>query len=158
VEAEQNSTDDNDDEDDEVIQMDSTDHPDNSRNCIELLDHHYLSSDAERSAALFILKAKEDRMLTQSALNGIIQDVTGNNINMMLKKMLLKNSLYIGFMQQQNEKILTNIKKIMSQTEEDFCPKLNQYIDAVSESRPFDRLETEHLQKKYFKENFQLLV
>ena len=104
MEAEQNSTDDNDDEDDEVIQMDSTDHPDNSRNCIELLDHHYLSSDAEQSAALFILKAKEDRMLTQSALNGIIQDVTGNNINMMLKKMLLNNSLYIGFMQQQNER------------------------------------------------------
>ena len=38
--------------------------------------------------------------------------------------------------------MLTNIKKIMSQTEVDFHSELKQYIDAVSESRPFNGLET----------------
>lgn len=30
----------------------------------------------QRKAALFILKAREERMLTQSALNGLLEDIT----------------------------------------------------------------------------------
>jgi len=35
----------------------------------------------QRTAALFILKAKEERMLTQTALNGLLKDVTGKKLN-----------------------------------------------------------------------------
>lgn len=35
------------------------------------------TSDNQRAAALFILKAREERMLTQNAMNGLLKDVTG---------------------------------------------------------------------------------
>ena len=31
----------------------------------------------QRAAALFILKAREERMLTQNTMNGLLKDVTG---------------------------------------------------------------------------------
>lgn len=37
-------------------------------------------TDGMRSAALFILKAKEVRMLTQNALDGVLDDITGQSI------------------------------------------------------------------------------
>ena len=69
---------DDDNNNDEVIQMNSSDDPDNNVDSDEPQDDNCACSDAQRSAALFILKTKEDRMLTQSALNGILQDMTGN--------------------------------------------------------------------------------
>lgn len=36
------------------------------------------TTDKQRAAALFILKAKEERMLTQNAVSGLLKDVTGN--------------------------------------------------------------------------------
>lgn len=60
--------------------MNAADDPDDNVGIHEPQDDNRacILSDAQQSAALFILKAKEDRMLTQSALNGIIQDMTGN--------------------------------------------------------------------------------
>ena len=35
------------------------------------------SQGRQRRGVLFVLKAKEERMLTQSTLNGMIEDITG---------------------------------------------------------------------------------
>ena len=37
---------------------------------------HYTITERQRKAALFILKAREERMLTQNALNGLLEDIT----------------------------------------------------------------------------------
>jgi len=58
--------------------MNATNDPDDDDVNIDEPDDSCEHSSAQHSAALFILKAKEDRMLTQNALNGIIQDITGN--------------------------------------------------------------------------------
>ena len=36
----------------------------------------YTTAERQRKAALFILKAREERMLTQNALNGLLEDIT----------------------------------------------------------------------------------
>ena len=36
----------------------------------------YTTTERQRKAALFILKAREERMLTQKALNGLLEDIT----------------------------------------------------------------------------------
>ena len=37
---------------------------------------HYTEIERQRNSAFFILKAREERLLTQNALDGLLQDIT----------------------------------------------------------------------------------
>lgn len=115
----------------------------------------YTTINSQRAAALFILKAKEERMLTQNALSGLLKDITGRYNIYNINNHLI-NSL--ALMQQHNDTFIHEAKQALIEANIITTTKLDEMFDAVSNVDPFSGLETEYLQTKYFKENFRLLV
>ena len=93
------------------------------------------------SKALFLLKMKEDRRISQSNVDGLIADFT----------VLLQ------------EEILSLKKDVMSciqqgQDLNDSISKINELFSQKSAASPFQGLETAYLQRKYFIDHFHLVV
>lgn len=103
--------------------------------CCEIMtfaDEHLDSTtevcDAKRHAAKFILKLKEECKLTQSSVNIIVSSVKG---------------LWAQAMDNIGQKLADHLP---DQVDEDlFCC-------------PFEGLETQYLQQKYYQENFSYIV
>ena len=97
---------------------------------IENVDH-----DVKRAAMKLLLKTKEENRLTQTAVNGLVGDLrqTWREWTTMVRENLHQRC----------------------ETE----PLSAETVDACLEDlAPFDGLESEHLQKKFCRENFHLLV
>ena len=102
----------------------------------------YISADRERAIALWILKLKEGRKLTQSATEEILQDVTelcGGIITS------LKSDIY----------------KVLSAAGinvDDVSGLEDLFQDESSYMKPFSKLETQYLQMSYYKSHLGFIV
>ena len=97
---------------------------------------------AKRRAATWILKIQETYKLTQSTVDSILGDVTG------LFQDLLSN-------------LFEEVKSILTKSDVDLTtiPDVSRLFDSTSfYMHPFQGLETKHLQLKFYKEHFNLLV
>ena len=95
--------------------------------------------DLSRHSAMFILKAREGLKLTQSALSCILTHVT---------------ELFDTRLQAASDTTVQILRQ--SDVDDHTVSVVEQSI--LSQCGPFQDMETEHLQHKYFKENFDLLV
>ena len=93
--------------------------------------------DTQKQAALFLLKTREERRITQAALNGIVGDVKG---------------LWSQAMQKLQETVLQRL------SQQPGGVSAEEVRECFGDTTPFDGLETEHLQRRYYKEHFGLLV
>jgi len=50
------------------------------------------------------------------------------------------------------------VKKILNDANVNNVPVLQEFLETLGVFQPFDGLQTEYLQTKYFKEKFRLLV
>ena len=99
-------------------------------------------SELKKAAATWILKVKEGHKLPQSTMNSILNDLTEFN------RLLLQDLHSVV------------IQKIRSAgLDPDTVPGLSEVFDPNSlYGKPFQGLETQYLQQKYFRENFSMVV
>ena len=91
----------------------------------------------KRSAALFILKTAEVRKLTLTAVNGILEDV-----QQLVERAVVSTEMKVCA-------LLRNAGVDPSQ-----LPELHQVFTDEQVLNPFLGIQTEHMQVKYFRENF----
>ena len=91
--------------------------------------------------ALFLLKIKEERRLSQLAVNGLIGD-----ISTLLEEEILS--------------LKTNVIKCMHEehASTELITKINKQFSEKLAVPPFEGLQSAYLQKKYFTDNFHLVV
>ncbi len=97
--------------------------------------------DFERSCALFILKSKEVYKISQSAIDGLLTDVT-----------LL--------MQQYSHSVKSDIQKLFQDANITHFSESNlqRLLYPLEDVDPFKELHSSFLQKKYFRSNLHLTV
>ena len=100
------------------------------------------STDRERAIALWILKLKEGRKLTQSATEEILQDVTELCCDMVTN---LKSDIY---------KVLASA----GISADDVSGLEDLFQDESSYMKPFSKLETQYLQMSYYKSHLGFVV
>ena len=93
------------------------------------------------SKALFLLKIKEDRRISQSNVDCLIGDLT----------VLLKEELM-----SLKSDIISCVKE--GQDTDDSVSRINEIFSKKLSTSPFEGLDTAHLQRKYFLEHFHLVV
>ena len=91
------------------------------------------------SAALFIMKAKEVNKISQSSLNVLLQDVT-----MMLEQKI--------------SKLETDVCRALATRGIEMDAELQSLFRKPELVKPFQGIDTEYLQRKFFREAFQLVV
>ena len=91
--------------------------------------------------AMFILKLKEERRLTQVAIDGLIDDVS----TLLEEVLSLKKDINCCLQLQQN-------------VPEHVGCAINEVFSSRMIKSPFEGLQSAHLQKKYFINNFHLVV
>ena len=100
------------------------------------------TSALQKSSALFLLKAKEGQKLTQVALQGIIEGVTG------------LNQARLDIMHSAVNRVLTEAGISPAS-----LPGLNEIFDPSGEfGRPFLGLETQYQQLKFYQAHYQFVV
>lgn len=95
----------------------------------------------KRSAALFILKTAEVRKLTLTAVNGVLEDV----------QELVERAIHST-----HSKVCSILHKAGISAND--VPELHGLFSDENLLNPFMGLQTEHLQVKYFKEEFGYIV
>ena len=113
---------------------------------------HYTEIERQRNAAFFILKAREERLLTQNALDGLLQDITCEYLFSGITNGIKFKC--IGFVQYECKCMRARIHEAVDREGIDSIT----VADVCTIPQPFLGLETEYKQTKYFRENFQLLV
>ena len=99
-------------------------------------------TDLKRSSAAWILKIKEKHKLPQVAVQGIITQVTS------------LFQVYLSSIHRETQHHLQTLG-----FDQGICATLNQIFDSDgSYGRPFRGLETEYRQRKYYKDNFHMVV
>ena len=103
-------------------------------------DNFEPASNPKRSAALFLLKTREEGRLTQTALDQVVQStsflceqIVGN-----LKTQISETIKKVGLTEADQKTVLDSLGSIS-------CD-------------PFEELRTEYKQEKFYKENFNYLV
>ena len=91
------------------------------------------------SAALFIMKAKEVNKISQSSLNVLLQDVT-------------------TMLEQKISKLETDICRALATRGIEMDAELQSLFRKPELVKPFQGIDTEYLQRKFFREAFQLVV
>ena len=104
-----------------------------------------VSTERERpklyNKALFLLKLKEERRLSQLAVNGLIGDIS----TLLEEEILSLKSKVIKCMHEEH-----------ASTE--LITKINEQFSEKLAAPPFEGLQSAYLQKKYFTDNFHLVV
>lgn len=98
----------------------------------------------KRSAALFLLKSKEMGRVSQVALNSIVSDVT--------------ELFQARVMKLKHEVIYAIQNSTSAQVSDETLTTIDRLFDQKEICNPFSGLESEYQQKKYFKEDLNLLV
>ena len=95
----------------------------------------------KRNAALFLLKTKEVGRVSQVTLNNIVFDLS-------------------NFIQVQMDELQETVKSILraNNVQNEVVTAIGRSFSKEDISRPFAGLESEYLQKKYFKEELNMLV
>lgn len=105
----------------------------------------HISSDQmiadKKASALFLLKAKEVNKISQSSLNAIIQDFT-------------------TLLDQRVDSLKVEVSRVLRQreTEESICAEILSLFGDSRLQNPFDGLDTEFLQQKFYTETLGLVV
>ena len=102
----------------------------------------YISVDRERAIALWILKLKEGRKLTQSATEEILQDVTELCGGIITN---LKSDIY-------------TVLSAAGINVDDVSGLEDLFQDESSYVKPFSKLETQYLQMSYYKSHLGFIV
>lgn len=93
----------------------------------------------KRQSALFLMKAKEINKVSQSALNELVGDIT---------------SLF----EQKVQSLQSSVSAALAEKGIIMDPELQSLFCKPEVIAPFQGLESEYLQKKFYRENFGLLV
>lgn len=123
-----------------------TDPPDSD---IELEDVNHGPATSEtrfslkRNTALFLLKTKEEGRVSQATVDGLVSDLT--------------NFIQIRLNEVQRE-VRCIIQRGSVQVPNDVATAIERSFNKEEISRPFAGLESEYLQKKYFKEELNMVV
>ena len=104
---------------------------------MDVEDHHQI--DLTRQAALFVMKTRDGRRLTQTATSGIIGDVT-------------------ELFQSRLEEVCHTTTTILKDAQVDGAVIESVKASIRTHSVPFEGLETEYQQNSYFKNKLGLLV
>ena len=97
----------------------------------------------KRNAALFLLKTKEEGRVSQATVDGLVSDLT--------------NFIQIRLNEVQRE-VRCIIQRGSVQVPNDVATAIERSFNKEEISRPFAGLESEYLQKKYFKEELNMVV
>ena len=102
---------------------------------------HQMITDKRKASALFLLKAKEVNKISQSGLNAIIQDFT-------------------TLLDQKINSLKVEVSRVLRQrgAEEDICTEILSLFSESWLQNPFNGLDTEFLQQKFYTEAFGLVV
>ena len=102
------------------------------------------SSDLKRSAALFLLKSKEMGRVSQVALNSIVSDVA---------------QLFQARVTKLKHEVISALQNSTStRASDETVTTIDRLFDQEEICNPFSGLEYEYQQKKYFKEELNMLV
>ena len=96
-------------------------------------------AEEKRQIALFVLKCKVAYKISQSALNGLIDDIS----SLISRKM---------------EYVHDNVVKIISSRSDETLERINSLFQSLIIANPFSGLETKYHQQKYIDKEFGLLV
>ena len=121
------------------VESDNDHESDNSVGDLNVDDpHSTVDFDFKRSCALFILKCKEVYKISQSAIDGLVTDVT-----------LL--------MQQHSHSVKSDIQKLFQDANiTNF--DIQRLLYPLEDVGPFKELHSKFLQEKYFRSNLHLIV
>ena len=97
----------------------------------------------KRNAALFLLKTKDKGRVSQATLDGLVSDMT--------------NFIQIRLNEVQQE-VRCIIQRGSVQVPNDVVAAIERSFNREEISRPFAGLESEYFQKKYFKEELNMMV
>ena len=95
-----------------------------------------IADDIKTSAAKFLLKTREEHKVTQTTINKVVGDI----------KSLWSHAL---------ETVKQKVQQRLSGSSDSLVENVMECFD---DSTPFDGLETEYLQHKYYKEHFHFVV
>ncbi len=98
-----------------------------------------MSDQEMQQPALFLMKAKEVNKVSQSSLNELVGDIT----------LVLERKC---------QKLESSVSAALAERGIEMDPELQSLFHRPNVIAPFQRLETEYLEKKFYREKFGLLV